>query len=307
MNKNQQQTALEGLRPISAGDLERYKAAVTQGQQVGFAYYFPSLLAKHKPGVYEILIEDCNDSLCLYRRRSKEDKQQLDILFAPMPMKLSALQHCIDRVHTFNGNQRARILKIDEKDAERLDGIPRVSIRKRRGQYLYDPDSFKELAGRRYRTVRRNINKVEALPDVRAEPYTHDHYDACRTLLKRWRDHHREKHGTQGGFGTSRRLLKLVNSMTSPDVIGEVIFVQDELVAFAFGGEIRPGVGAFLEAKSAPEITGLSYYQRYSFLKKQNLFEFINDGSDTGREGLRQLKESLRPVGIHTEYSASFA
>ena len=33
--------------------------------------------------------------------------------------------------------------------------------------------------------------------------------------------------------------------------------------------------------------------------------ERVNDGSDVGRDGLRQLKESLRPVARHVEFRAS--
>jgi hypothetical protein len=31
----------------------------------------------------------------------------------------------------------------------------------------------------------------------------------------------------------------------------------------------------------------------------------INDGSDAGRSGLRQLKSSLRPIDMHQEYRGS--
>ena len=31
----------------------------------------------------------------------------------------------------------------------------------------------------------------------------------------------------------------------------------------------------------------------------------INDGSDAGRSGLRQLKDSFRPVAMHAEFRAS--
>ena len=299
--------ALQGLRPLEPDDLERYKEAVVVGQQVGFGYYFPGLLTKSRPGASEILIGQDNDSLCLFRWSNKGREPRLDVLFAPMPLDLSVLQRCIERANQFNGNRKARILRIDEKDTDLIAGVPRISVRKRRPQYLYNPDSFQELSGRKFRTIRRNVSRIEALSGVHVEPYKAEHYDACFGLLKRWREHHRTMHGTQGGYGTSRRLLGLAESLAAPDMLGEIVIIEDKVAAFAFGGEIRPGVGAFLEAKSDPMIPGLSYFQRYSFLRKQNRFALINDGSDTGREGLRQLKESLRPVGMHTEFSGAQA
>ncbi len=307
MNSIELTGALQGLRALDATDLDRYKQSVDAGQQVGFAYYFPSLLTKRQPGKCEILVEEDHDSLCLYRWSNKDGARRLDLLFAPMPMDLAVLQRCLERANDFNGSRKARILKIDEKDTGVVAEMPQLSVRKRRSQYLYDPGSFQEISGRKYRTVRRNVSRVEALGDVRAEPYTPEHYEECFSLLKSWRAHHRATHGTLGGYGTSRRLLQLAGSLRAPDMIGEVLFVDNKVAAFAFGGEIRPGVGAFLEAKSDPNINGLSYYQRYSFLRKQNQFTFINDGSDAGREGLRQLKDSLRPIGMHTEFSGKQA
>ena len=86
---------------------------------------------------------------------------------------------------------------------------------------------------------------------------------------------------------------------------GEVVLLDGTLSAFAFGGEIRPGVGCFFEAKCDPGISGLSYFQRYSFLSKLTEFELVNDGTDVGRPGLRQLKTSLRPHEMHTEHRAT--
>ena len=81
--------------------------------------------------------------------------------------------------------------------------------------------------------------------------------------------------------------------------------LNGRLSAFAFGGEIRPGVGCFFEAKADTEVAGLSYFQRYSFLEKLQEFQVVNDGSDVGRAGLRQLKNSLRPVEMQVEYRAT--
>lgn len=53
-------------------------------------------------------------------------------------------------------------------------------------------------------------------------------------------------------------------------------------------------------------LPGLSYYQRHHFLLTlggQGI-ETVNDGPDVGRAGLAQLKNSLRPVAMHTEYRA---
>jgi hypothetical protein len=222
-----------------------------------------------------------------------------------LPFDPQVLQRCIERANDFNGDRKARVLKIDEKDSELIATASHLRLRKRHLQYLYDPASYADLAGRKFRTVRRNVNRIEERGDITVLPYTNDCLKGCLDLLNRWRKHHREAHGTLGGYGTSKRLLTIVGTLPERDMCGEVISINDEVVAFGFGGEIRPGIGAFLEAKSDPEIPGLSYFQRYSFLRKQTRFTLINDGSDTGRSGLRQLKQSLRPAAMHQEFSGA--
>jgi hypothetical protein len=86
------------------------------------------------------------------------------------------------------------------------------------------------------------------------------------------------------------------------DLRGEVILIGGRLASLALGGEIRPGVGCFFEAKCDVGVRGLSYFQRARFLSGLAGVEWVNDGCDVGREGLRQLKDSLRPVAMHTEY-----
>jgi hypothetical protein len=295
--------SLEGLTELDVSDLERYKRAVADGEQLGFAYYFPSMLAYNRSGRRAALLCEDDGSVCVFRWTADSDSvPRLDVLLAPSPMNPAVLQRCLERANEYNGDQSARVLKVDAKDAEIIGAMAGMSIKERRSQYLYAPDSFADISGRKYRTMRRNMSKVKALENVEVLAYTEAHTEPCMQLLQRWRAHHRETHGTMGGVGTTRRIIDLAGRFAAPDIHGEVITIDNKLVGFAFGGEIRPGVGAFLEAKCDFNIQGLSYFQRYSFISKLQHFDVVNDGSDVGREGLRQLKTSLRPVGMHTEF-----
>jgi hypothetical protein len=150
--------------------------------------------------------------------------------------------------------------------------------------------------------MRRNVAKVEALANLEVVPYNELHANSCRNLLRRWQQHTRQIHGTTGGTGISKRIIDLAVQLPDPDILGEVIIIDGEVAGFAFGGEIHPGVGAFMEAKCDHRIQGLSYFQRYSFLSKLKQFATVNDGSDVGRPGLRELKNRLRPAGMHNVY-----
>ncbi|MBW2422300.1 MAG: DUF2156 domain-containing protein [Deltaproteobacteria bacterium] len=294
--------ALDGLKVLDLSDLSRYKLAVDKGQQAGWGYYFPNLLTYNRPGRGAALIAEDGDSVCVYRWVRRNSGPRLDLLLAPTPMDARVLQRSLERANDFNGDFSARVLRLDAKDAAAAASLSDLHIREHKSQYLYSPQSFADISGRKYRTLRRNVQGVEALPDVEVLPYSELHAEGCRELLRRWSRRHRATHGTQGGVGTTGRALELPEKFTELDLRGEVVLIDGRLAAFAFGGEIRPGMGAFLDAKCDIEVQGLSYFHRYSFLSKLRHFELVNDGSDVGREGLRQLKNSLRPVGMHTEY-----
>jgi hypothetical protein len=69
------------LKNLDAGDRTRFKSAVEAGLQTGWAYCFPYLLAKAKPGRREILIAEDAGSLCLFQWAAAEGR--LDLLFPP--------------------------------------------------------------------------------------------------------------------------------------------------------------------------------------------------------------------------------
>ncbi len=287
---------------LTQSDLPRYKRAVEEGQQLGWGYYFPYLMSRHQPEKSAVLVEDDSDVMCIYLWRKRESKPKLDLLVAPTPMNPTVLARCIERANDYNASRTARVLRIDGQDRGALVDMPWLSVKPRKPQYLYSPEAFGDLGGRKYRTLRRNVVSVKELENLEVVPYASLHEEGCRKLLRRWGKQHREPQGTAGGVGGSRRALDLFASLPEADIRGEVILIDGKITAFALGGEIRPGVGCFYDAKSDNGIPGLAYFQRYHFLSNQRDLTLINDGSDVGRAGLRQLNQSLRPVGMPEEF-----
>lgn len=296
--------ALEGLRFLGPADLPRYTSAVEAGQQLGWGYYFPYLMTRHRAGESAVLIEEDAGSICVYLWRKRKTTPKLDLLVAPAPINPQVVARCIERANDYNASRTARVMRVDAQDRGAFVDMPWMSLRPRKPQYLYSPEAFGDLAGRKYRTLRRNVATVEESSEVEVVPFAREHEKACRKLLRRWGKHHREAHGSAGGVGASGRALDLATSLPEADIRGEVILIDGKVRAFGLGGAIRPGVGCFFDAKSDNGIPGLAYFQRYSFLSNQRDLALINDGSDVGRAGLRQLKQSLRPVGMHEEFRA---
>ena len=294
--------ALAGLRRLQFADLKDYKSCISAAGQMGFGYYFPYLLCRDAEEDCAVFLGEDEGSVCVFLRRYRTSRPHLDVLLAPAPMNTRVLRRCLERANDHNGDLSATVMKIDEKDVDQLSDLRTLRVKKRKEQYLYSPRSFIDIRGNRFRTLRRNVAMAEALPNLEVLPFTSEHARGCLRLLRRWRRRHRYDNGHAAR--TAARLIGLGDALPDLDLRGEVIYVDGRLSAFSFGGELRPGLGCFVEAKSNLRIPGLSYFQRLHFLRGLSEFELVNDGPDAGRAGLKQLKDSFRPVKMHIEYRA---
>ena len=297
--------ALAGLEVVSIQDRTRYRAAVAQAAPMGWGYYFPYLLIQNKPGHSAILIGQESGSLCLFRWELKKGKPHLDLYLPPIPFNPAVLRRCLERANDFNSDRSARVVRVDAREAAALENEGGLRVRPRREQYIFASKEYEALAGSQYKKIRYNVTCVERLQGVEVLPFSAKHAEACHDLLARWSQQHHETHGTTGGVGITRRTIELAATMPTDDLRGEVIFMEGKLVAFAFGGEIRPGLASSFERKCDTSVRGLSFFQLRSLLLRLRNFDLVNDGSDCGRSGLKQMKESFRPVQMHMEYRVS--
>ncbi len=293
--------ALEGLTQATLDTYDWYARMAEAGRPQGFSYYYPGLLAYQRPERRGIWLGEDDGSLCVYRWQMTEGTPRLDLYLAPAPMNPAVLRRCLERANDFNGDSGARVLRIDEKDA---DAVAAAGMRvvPRREQFLFTPERYADLGGSSLRTVRRNVAVIEKLPGVELRRYVPEDADACSLLLKRWTRDHRERHGTTGGRHAARQMIELAGLLPESAVSGQVILIDGQIAGYSFGGRIHSELGCYHEAKCDPQVKGLAFFQRRSFLLHLKDYPLVNDGSDVGRPGLRQLKQSFRPAGMQREH-----
>lgn len=296
--------ALSGLKVLAPSDFHTYREAAAAGAPMGWSYYFPFLLTQNRSGRSALLVDHDDGSVCIYHWRIRDSRPRLDIHSAPMPMSVAVLERCFERANDFNGDKSARCGRIDTKDTDAVLSLPWLRLKKKKSQYLFAPARYADLSGKAYYTVRRNVRRVQGLPDIEVRPFAEPDATACHDLLRQWRARHRAAHGGAGGFGISRRAIDLVALLPDDVLRGQIILINGQMAAFAFGGELRPGLACSFERKCDTDVRGLSFFQLHSLLLSLADFELVNDGSDNGRPGLRQLKDSFRPAAMHTEYAA---
>ena len=137
---------------------------------MGWGYYFPYMLSYNRPERSAALLIDEEGSICVFIWKQTDSGPRLDLAVAPTPINVPMLRRCLERANDFNGDLSARVLRIDETDGEAISSIEHLKLKRRRMQYLFAPSTYTELAGRKYQTIRRNVTRVESLPDVDVVP-----------------------------------------------------------------------------------------------------------------------------------------
>jgi hypothetical protein len=294
---------LAGLVRASTKRYARYAKMIEAGRPTGSSYYYPGLIVYQRKNRRAILLDEDGGSVCIYRWQLEDDKPRLDLYWAPNPMNPAGLRRGSERANDFNEDNSARILRIDERDAEAVASAG-FNLKKRRQQFLYTPSKYEDLGGSSLRTVRRNVASIEKMADIEVRQYRSDDAKACNALLNRWSNSHREKQESSGGLGFSRRMIRLAGELPDEVLTGQVVSIDGKLVGYSFGGAIHSDLACYYDTKCEPNIKGLTYYIRRNFLLHLNKYPQVNDGSDVGREGLSQIKQSFRPVAMHQEYRA---
>lgn len=298
-------SALEGLRPISLNDIQDYKSRLTAGQHKAWCYFFPFLYLFSQSQSRTILISEDSGSLCLYMLRESSAKEpRLHLYFPPLPMNVSVLKRCLQRIHEFRRVKQAAILWIDGHHKESLSGVSGLTIKYRESEYLYDPKNFNDLSGGKFRKLRQNINKVKQLNNLEIRSYTTSDEKACRQLLKNWRNEQGERYEGNADSSYVKYCLKMADLFSTADLYGKVFSLQGKICSFGFVGETYPGMGNLFIGKSDHRIQGLNYFMQYEMIRSMQSYSLLNNASDMGYAGLKFAKEHLRPVAMHKVYKA---
>ncbi len=299
------ENCLTDLKPLQITDLSAFKSAITAGQQQGWAYYFPFLLfVRYGAENSQMLWTEDEGSLCLFVRQTGK-KNRLHLYFPPFPANDAALQRCLERANEYNREHSTWIYWIDEDNADQLHRLKSLRLQRRNPQYLYRPRDLADMSGSTYRTLRRNISLGRRMTDIDIQPYHLEDAPECRQLLEHWGK--TQGQGLTGTFYQRRYALncfQLAPQFQEQDLRGLVFRVNGQVRAFAFGGEIRPELGCSLLTIAAPDVTCLSYVVRHHFLSGMTNCLVVNDGSDGGQDGLREMKVRFRPCGLHNTFKA---
>ncbi|GAB6043523.1 hypothetical protein [Endothiovibrio diazotrophicus] len=292
-----------GLQPLRVEEMAAHKHALEAGGQWASAFYYPFLLSVDRSPKRSVVWSGEPGGRALFVL-SGGKHPRLDLFAPPLPADPASLARALELANDYNGDRSARVYWIDQQDLSAVREVAGLRERFREEEYLYRPADYADLSGGAFRTLRRNLSRVEALDGLAVAPFRAEDSTDCLALLDEWERGQGRKYASLRDRGYNRACIELAPQLPDTDLRGEVIRIDGQLRAFAFGGELRAGLGVFFIAKADPQVRGLSYFQRYHFLSAMAECPLVNDSSDMGSEGLRQLKRSLRPAAMHALYNA---
>jgi uncharacterized protein len=168
--------------------------------------------------------------------------------------------------------------------------------------YLYRRADLATMSGRKRHSQKNLINVFMRNNECVLQPLTRERVRDALGVLKAWRD----QQDTPGDYVAAQEALEQMEPL---QLCGSVFYVEDEPVAYTLGEELAQGrsfVIHFEKAVVTPRYKGIYQYVTQSFAAwLPEKYETINREQDLGDPGLRQAKESYKPVGFVEKYRAS--
>ena len=273
-------------------------------------------------GFYAIV----NDTFCLFILNSGE----LSMLLPPLGKKentYEAMLDCFDIMNTHNSNKNySKIEYVHENLLEGFvnyleegtviyDMLKDFLIEKKLVDYIYETEDLIELKGDPYKSKRNEINKFKKVyPNHRVEIIDiAKHKDGITTLFNKWvkdRTMYMPKEEVEtfldGIYFERFAIKRLLNDYENLDVVGMVLYIDDEIKGFTVGEQINETTSSVIIEKKDFEISGcvqLIIREITKYLKELYGSNYINVGDDMGFENLKKVKMSYRPDKLIPKYT----
>ena len=273
-------------------------------------------------GFYTIV----NDTFCLFILSSGE----LSMLLPPIGKKentYDAMLQCFDIMNSHNSNRNYS--KIEYVHEELLEGfvdyleegtlvyemLKDFIIEKKLVDYIYKVDDLIDLKGDSYKSKRNEINRFSKVyPNHRIEILDKEkHGVSVMHLFNKWvkdRTTYMPKEEVEvfmdGIYFERFAIKRLMNDYNNLDIIGLVIYIDDEVKGFTVGERINEHTASVIIEKTDFEVLGCAQFIFREFtkiLKDKYAVEYINVGDDMGFENLKKVKMSYRPKKLVPKYT----
>lgn len=167
--------------------------------------------------------------------------------------------------------------------------------------YVYRVEDLAELRGKKYHGKKNHLNRFrQENPDYTAEPIAEDNLSEIKAFLDEWYSGRLNENPNNDFHMESAALNRAIKDYKALGMVGMLIRVKGEVVAFTMASRLSKNVLDVHFEKARADINGAYAVINYEFSGwvRDNMpeIEYLNREEDMGIEGLRKAKQSYRPV-----------
>ena len=290
---------------ISVEEISLLKEIFNRTERESWAYFAPFLACYSLPPKRPLYLTKSSEFFCLFQYSRRANIERIDLVIPPS-MLTTEVKIYLLKMKDLLQQKDMRILWIDSSDVCALKDLfgRNIQIQEKEDEYIYDPKIVFDLSGKGYKDARKKINNIANRNPVFFE-LEKDDVSAAVDVLDKWRSVQGKKNNFLFDWGYTRAALNAVGQFNSSDLQSWGLEVDKKLVGFSMAGPINNKTACFFVAKTLMGVKGASEYLRWRTFEKLQDYDFVNDASDLGIEGLRQYKRKLRPYKMKTVYTAT--
>jgi len=171
-------------------------------------------------------------------------------------------------------------------------------------EYIYKISDLANLKGKKYHSKKNHVLKFQKSYNWKYTPLIYENKEESLKFFKKWFLLN-SKSKMIDSLKEYSAIKKAINNYNSLDLVGGLIYVNNEIVACTIGEKINSKVLLVHFEKALSEFEGSYSIINNEFCKSfESEFEFVNREEDMGIPGLRKSKLSYKPSILLKKYTA---
>ncbi|MBP7551985.1 MAG: DUF2156 domain-containing protein [Spirochaetes bacterium] len=168
--------------------------------------------------------------------------------------------------------------------------------------YVFSSKDLAHLDGKKFSSKRNFYKKFLNEYNLKYEKYKNEYKNKCIDLMNRWIDKKKDDKTLNDEY---EAIIELLNNFDNLNIVGSVIFADDNLAAFAFGEELNDDVFVIHFEKADTKYIGIYQTINKLFIENEAVekYKYINREQDLGIPGIRKAKESYYPEMFIKKYN----
>lgn len=225
-----------------------------------------------------------------------------------------AITKILRAAEELRGDKKFMFVVVEKSFADELARYPRakfdITPERDNFDYVYLVQDLINLSGRKFHGKKNHLNAFrKEYPDAKYLPITEEIIPKCREELNIWSETHKRANPDDPFIGYEQAAIhEIFDHFDKFKLKGGAILLNDKVVAFTFGERLNSDTAVIHVEKADPSIRGIYAAINQNFVEHEwSDMIYINREEDMGIDGLRQAKESYKPVKLIEKFNATLA